>query len=255
MGGDEGGQEERLSAARARLILERPFLGALVLRLPLVAAGAWCQTTATDARAIYYNPDYIAALRPAEVQFMLAHDALHCALSHFSRRHHRNKHRWDVATDFAINAMLIGEGMSPPPDALYLEQFSGMTAEEIYPMLDEDEDREPIDQHLYDDYDSDSGDSDSEPGEGEECAGGSGSHPGQGGGGGGGGQCPPSTTGRTGATATCYAVAATSGRGGAECTAGRSTRWCIGSTGGSSITATVAVAGAVGAVYDAVGAR
>ena len=89
--------ETKLSAARTRLILDRPFLGALVLRLPLVAADRWCATTATDARALYYNPDYIQALTLDETQFVLAHEALHCALSHFARRGHRNKHRWDVA--------------------------------------------------------------------------------------------------------------------------------------------------------------
>ncbi len=170
--------QTKLSAARTRLILERPFLGALVLRLPLLEAGDWCKSTATDARAIYYNADYMAGLSPKQVQFMLAHDALHCALSHFARRQHRNKHRWDVATDFAINGMLIGEGMQPPADALYLPHFDGMTAEEIYPMLNEDEDREPVDQHLYDDYDEGSEDSDSEQGESDqsESGGGQGSH-------------------------------------------------------------------------------
>jgi predicted metal-dependent peptidase len=158
------GVTTKLTAARTRLILERPFLGALVLRLPLREAGEWCKTTATDARSIYYNHDYIAALSPKQVQFMLAHDALHCALSHFARRQHRNQHRWDVACDFAINAMLVGEGMQPPADALYLQHFAGMTAEEIYPMLDEDEAREPLDQHLYDDeYEEESEGSQAEP--------------------------------------------------------------------------------------------
>ena len=164
----------KLSAARTRLIMERPFLGALVLRLPLVEAAAWCKTTATDARAIYYNADYILGLEPKQVQFMLAHDALHCALSHFSRRLHRNKHRWDVACDFAINAMLLGEKMSAPSDILYLPSFEDMTAEEIYPMLNEDEDREPVDQHIYDDYDSDSEDSNSEQGDSDQMEPGSG---------------------------------------------------------------------------------
>jgi hypothetical protein len=40
--------ETKLAAARTRLILDKPFLGALVLRLPLVAADPkWCQTTST----------------------------------------------------------------------------------------------------------------------------------------------------------------------------------------------------------------
>ncbi|MCW8902666.1 DUF2201 family putative metallopeptidase, partial [Sedimenticola sp.] len=54
--------ETKLSAARTRLILDKPFLGALVLRLPMLKADpAWCQTTATDARAFYYNSEFIDA--------------------------------------------------------------------------------------------------------------------------------------------------------------------------------------------------
>ena len=59
--------QTKLSAARTRLILERPFLGALVLRLPLVAAGDWCKSTATDARSIYYSEAYIAELSPKQI--------------------------------------------------------------------------------------------------------------------------------------------------------------------------------------------
>jgi predicted metal-dependent peptidase len=141
----------RLSAARTRLVLDRPFLGALTLRLPLVAADPkWCRTTATDARAIYYNPDYIAALPASAVEFALAHEALHCALGHFLRRQHRVKRRWDIACDLAINPLLTGEGLTAPPDALQLDAYAGMSAEEIYPCLDEDDPSQTHDQHLYD---------------------------------------------------------------------------------------------------------
>lgn len=144
--------ETQLAAARTRLILDTPFLGALVLRLPLQAADpTWCPTTATDARAFYYNPDYIGRLNPSETQFVLAHEALHCALSHFARRGHRLIHRWDIACDFAINPLLVEEGLCPPPDALLLEGLRNMTAEEIYPLLDDkDDERQTHDRHLYD---------------------------------------------------------------------------------------------------------
>ncbi|HIP53488.1 MAG TPA: hypothetical protein EYH03_05705 [Chromatiales bacterium] len=142
--------ETKLAAARTRLILDKPFLGALVLRLPMEAADPeWCPTTATDARKFYYNPEYFEALHLDETQFMLAHEALHCALSHFARRQHRVKQRWDLACDFAINPLLVDDGLKPPPGALVLEQFKGMTAEEIYPMLDEFEDQESLDRHAY----------------------------------------------------------------------------------------------------------
>lgn len=148
---DSHAVENKLTAARTKLILDKPFLGALVLRLPLQEADpAWCVTTGTDARKFYYNPEFIEALKPAETQFILAHEALHCALSHFARRQHRVKHRWDLACDYAINPILLEEGLTPPPGILHLKQYEGMSAEEIYPLIADNDMSETLDQHLYD---------------------------------------------------------------------------------------------------------
>ena len=139
-----------LAAARTRLILDQPFLGALVLRLPLTAADpSWCSTAATDARRLYYNPRWIESLSSSQVQFALAHEALHCALGHFARCGHRVRSRWDLACDFAINPVLVEQGLSPPPTAVVLDLYAGMAAEEIYPCLSDDLDQETLDQHLY----------------------------------------------------------------------------------------------------------
>jgi predicted metal-dependent peptidase len=145
--------ETKLSAARTKLILDKPFLGALVLRLPMEeGAPKWCPTTATDARKFYFNPDYIEALSNEHVQFVLAHEALHCALSHFARRGHREQKRWDMACDLAVNELLVKDGLKPPPGALVDMGFDDMTAEEIYPSLQE-EIEAPMDRHLYDEQD------------------------------------------------------------------------------------------------------
>jgi len=142
--------ETKLSAACTRLILDRPFLGALVLRMPMKPADpGWCATIGTDARHFYYNPDYIDSLSLEQTQFALAHEALHCALSHFARREHRVRERWDIACDLAINPILIKEGMTPVPGALYNIGYEGMMAEEIYPLVKENNEEQPHDQHLY----------------------------------------------------------------------------------------------------------
>jgi predicted metal-dependent peptidase len=143
--------ENKLAAARTRLILDKPFLGALALRLPMIAADPkWCQTTSTDARSFYYNPAYIDALSLEQAQFVLANQALHCALSHFSRRQHRSRHRWDIACDHAINPLLVEDGLTPPPGTLVLECYEGMTAEEIYPYIEENDSDEPEEQPRQD---------------------------------------------------------------------------------------------------------
>ncbi len=147
--------EDRIAAARTRLILDKPFLGALVLRLELRNADpSWCPTTGTDARRFYYNPEYISSLKGVELQFVLAHEALHCALSHFARRQHRVKHRWDLACDYAINPILLDEGLTPPPGVMVLEEYRDMSAEEIYPLIGDNDLSETMDQHLYDKADN-----------------------------------------------------------------------------------------------------
>lgn len=144
--------ETKLTAARAWLIVDRPFLGALTLRLPLVEADPqWCRSTATDAKSLYYNRDYIESLSFEQTKFALAHEALHCALAHFARREHRNKRRWDIACDLAINPPLVADGLMPPPGALVMDGFGDMAAEEIYPYIQENPEQEPHDQHIYDD--------------------------------------------------------------------------------------------------------
>lgn len=141
----------QLGAARTRLILERPFIGALVMHLPLIpVAAARCKSVATDARAIYYNPAYIAALTLAETQFVLAHEALHCALGHFARRSHRLRRRWDVACDHCVNLLLLDEGLRPPQGALANPGFRGLSAEEVYPLIPADPAESTLDRHLFD---------------------------------------------------------------------------------------------------------
>ena len=141
----------KLGGARTRLILEQPFIGALVMHLTLVAASAaWCETTATDARAIYFYPDYIAGLTLAQTQFVLAHEAMHCALGHFARRDHRTRRRWDVATDHAVNLLLALEGLKAPPGASP-PGVPRLSAEEIYPLIPPDTHERTLDRHLFDD--------------------------------------------------------------------------------------------------------
>lgn len=142
--------QAQLDAARVRLVLERPFLGALVVHLPMTPSTR-CRTMATDARRLWYNPAFVDALDLAETQFMLAHEALHCALGHHRRRGTRLARRWDVACDYAVNQLLVDDGLKAPIDALLDVRFRGLTAEAIYPLLAADDDAaEPLDEHWFD---------------------------------------------------------------------------------------------------------
>lgn len=138
----------KLEVARTRLILERPFIGALLMYLPLLA-NSRCARIATDARALYFNPAYIDATSLADARFMLAHEALHCALLHFYRRGHRIAARWDRACDYCVNQLLTDDGFIAPPGALLNARFRGLSAEEIYPLLDDGSEEKILDEHWF----------------------------------------------------------------------------------------------------------
>jgi predicted metal-dependent peptidase len=41
---------------------------------------------ATDGRRILFNPEFVHSLQPEELEAVLAHEVLHCALGHHPRR-------------------------------------------------------------------------------------------------------------------------------------------------------------------------
>jgi len=148
MGPGVNGVAAKLAAARTRLALERPFIGALVLHLP-ARPSPRVRTMATDGRALYYNAAHVDALSFADTQFLLAHEALHCALLHFARRGHRLRARWDRACDYAVNQLLADDGLRPPEDALWNPAYRGLAAEQIYPQLRDDAPESTLDEHWF----------------------------------------------------------------------------------------------------------
>ena len=67
----------------------------------------------------------------------LAHEVLHPALQHHTRRGDRDRKRWNMACDFAINPLLLDAGLTLPKDVLIDHRFRGMSAERIYNLIEE----------------------------------------------------------------------------------------------------------------------
>ena len=124
---------QKLIKARVRLILGQAFFGTLSLRLKLVPGSL--PTMATDGSRIVYNPAFVDQPKPAEVEGTVAHEVLHCALGHQSRRGERDPELWNQAADFAINPILLGNGFTLPVGALVDPAFNNLSAEEIYARL------------------------------------------------------------------------------------------------------------------------
>jgi len=127
---NENSLEWKLTRARTQLLLNQPFFGTLCLRLKLIEGGV--PTMATDGRRILFNPEFVRSLQPEELQAVLAHEVLHCALGHHCRRGQRDPQVWNEAADLAINPLLVANGFSLPAGALINPEFDNLSAEEIY---------------------------------------------------------------------------------------------------------------------------
>ena len=165
---------EKLVKARAALVLDEPFFGALVLRLVPVEDSS-CQTMWTDGASLGFNPAFVLSLSPAALKGCLCHEVLHCALSHHARRGARDPGRWNMAADYAVNP-LIKDKFTLPDDVLLSPDFAGLAADEIYSRLP-DESRPPDEGASDDDeagaVDSEDGGAGRDDDEGNEGPGGS----------------------------------------------------------------------------------
>jgi predicted metal-dependent peptidase len=130
---------ERLGKSRARLLLQQPFYGVLLSQMAFIPESA-IDTMATDGVRIYFNSEFTMRLTPEEVFGVLLHEVDHCIYQHCTqkRRLNRDHHRWNCASDYAINLEIRDMQYVLPADILLDEKYRGCNAEQIYDMLPED---------------------------------------------------------------------------------------------------------------------
>jgi len=127
--------EEKLHKARVKLMLEHPYFGSIASALQMQPDDD-IEAFESDGTQFRYNDDFLENCSVDEVEFALANAAMHYALAHQSRSGGREGWLWQLATDYAINAMLIKNNLHPPDRIHYQSRFDGMYAEEIYALLE-----------------------------------------------------------------------------------------------------------------------
>lgn len=122
--------QQKMVTARTGLILDQRFFGSLALRLNLVA-DTTCETGWTDGRTLAYNPTWVDGLTLDKAKGFIAHEVMHNACSHTTRRNGRDKAEWNIDTDLAINGILLSAKFGLPDGYLYEAQYEGLAAEDI----------------------------------------------------------------------------------------------------------------------------
>jgi predicted metal-dependent peptidase len=129
--------EHKISQAKAKLLVDYPLFGTIASKLEFVKNDD-IQSFKSNGIKLEYNSDFLDRLTSAEMEFVFANGAMHASLAHETRKNGRSGWLWQMATDYAINDMLVENNLVRPNEAHYSKRFSGLYAEEIYAELQED---------------------------------------------------------------------------------------------------------------------
>jgi len=139
--------QDRIIVARVGLLLRHPFFGNMATRLKVVHCDDWCPTAATDGRHLYYNTQFFNELSNKEIEFVIAHEILHCVFDHIIRREDREHIVFNIACDYIVNNTLVRDKIGEPVKMIPIYQdfkYEGWTSEEVYDDIHKKYDEEEL---------------------------------------------------------------------------------------------------------------
>lgn len=133
---------DRIIVARVGLLLRHPFFGNMATRLRIQAADDWLPTAAVDGRNLFFNTQFFNAMSNKEIEFVIAHEILHCVFDHLGRRTWQDRNMdpvlSNIAQDYVVNNLLIRDRIGVEPtlvDCFKDPKYAGWTSEEVYEEL------------------------------------------------------------------------------------------------------------------------
>lgn len=133
---------EKISRAKAKLLVDYPFFGTLASKLELVQNDD-IEAFKSDGTTLEYNSDFLNESTLGELEFVFANGAMHASMAYDNRKNNRSSWLWQLSSDYAINDLLVQSGLERPHQAHYSERFTDLYAEEIYADLKADILRDP----------------------------------------------------------------------------------------------------------------
>lgn len=124
----------KIEQALAKLMLEHPFYASLATKLD-IRSNNGIVGVKYSGKKLELNSEYIDALKPHEIETILATAATKLALYHTNRGKNKIPSLWDVASEYAINSLLVKNGFTMHPLAKFSQEYNGLYTEEIYNLL------------------------------------------------------------------------------------------------------------------------
>jgi len=121
------------------LIARYPFYYGFVVQAPFestreVDIAAISMNTKTAKMRLSLNPDTFVKFNLKDRMFILAHEMLHVIYMHTFSPYIKHEF-WNIATDMAINDLLISQGFSLPRNPENHEESIGITSKSVYDSL------------------------------------------------------------------------------------------------------------------------
>ena len=126
---------DRIIVARIGLLLRHPFFGNMATRLRIKAADDWLPTAAVDGRNLFFNTQFFNAMSNQEIEFVIAHEILHCVFDHLTRREDRDGQIYNIAADYIVNNLLVRDRIGTIPKLVDCYQdfkYDTWSSEEVY---------------------------------------------------------------------------------------------------------------------------
>ena len=126
---------DKIVVARVGLLLRHPFFGNMATRLQIKECDDWCPTAATDGRNLFFNTEFFSKMTSKEIEFVIAHEILHCVFDHMTRREDRDPQLHNIACDYIVNNTLVRDNIGEKPKAVQIFQdwkYDGWASEAVY---------------------------------------------------------------------------------------------------------------------------
>jgi len=126
---------DKIVVARVGLLLRHPFFGNMATRLQIKECDDWCPTAATDGRNLFFNTEFFSKMTSKEIEFVIAHEILHCVFDHMTRREDRDPQLHNIACDYIVNNTLVRDNIGEKPKDVEIFQdwkYDGWASEAVY---------------------------------------------------------------------------------------------------------------------------
>ena len=140
---------DRVIIARVGLLLRHPFFGNMATRMAVKNCDDWCPTAATDGRTLYYNTQFFNMLTNKQIEFVIAHEILHCVFDHIIRREDRDPNIYNIACDYLVNNCLVRDKIGEIVTQIKIFQdfkYDNWSSEQVYDDIFDKYDEEELKQ-------------------------------------------------------------------------------------------------------------